>query len=130
MPEGDNERPAAAWDEAIVAHSERVRAHDRSRASWIGNGLPLALAVASLVLLLALQAIGLVRDRMALAGVRAAQDAPLAQAAKVRQQLETLGGETARLAQEGDAAARAIVSSMARQGVTLKPPGAQTAPAK
>lgn len=122
MPEGDNERPVGAWDESIVTHSERVRARDRAGASWIGNGLPLALAVAALVLLLALQATGLVRDRMALSGVRAAQDAPLAQAAKVRQQLETLGGETARLAQEGDVAAQAVVAAMQRQGVTLRPP--------
>ncbi|MGH8801804.1 MAG: hypothetical protein ACREX6_05865 [Casimicrobiaceae bacterium] len=116
------DRMAGAWDDAIVAHNERLQQRDRFAGTRLGNGLPLALLTAALLLLLALQTIGLVRDRSALSTARVAQDAPLAQAAKVRQQLETLGGQTARLAQQGDAAATAVVDAMRRQGVNLRPP--------
>ena len=44
------------------------------------------------------------------------------EAVKLRQQLETLAGQTVKLAADGDEGAKTVVDQMKRQGVTLNPP--------
>lgn len=59
---------------------------------------------------------------------RANQEAPLQQAQRVRQSLETLAAQTKRLADAGNPNARIVVGELARRGVTINPPPAASAP--
>jgi hypothetical protein len=84
--------------------------------------LPLILVVISLFLLLAFQTYQSVHDRRALSDVRASQEQTVQESIKLRHQLETLAGDTAQLAADGDAGARGVVEEMKKQGVNLNPP--------
>ncbi len=84
--------------------------------------LPLGLLVVAVFLMVAFQTVQLVRERSNLAAIHAAQEASIQEGAKLRQQLEALAGETAKLAEAGDAGAKAVVEEPRRQGVNLKPP--------
>jgi hypothetical protein len=84
--------------------------------------LPLILVVVALFVLMAFETGQAIHDRSALADLRRAQDPSVQQAVKLRQQLQTLAGQTAELAAAGDAAAKSIVDQMKRQGVTLSLP--------
>jgi hypothetical protein len=84
--------------------------------------LPLAITVLTLFLLMLFQTIQLIREHDTLTELRAGQETTVQESVKLRQQLETLAGKTAQLANDGDASARAIVEQMQRQGVTLAPP--------
>ncbi len=88
------------------------------------NGLPapLILVVVSLFVLMAFETGQAIHDRTALADLMRAQQPSMAQAAKLRQQLQTLASKTAALAASGDAGAQSVVDQMKRQGVTLSVP--------
>jgi hypothetical protein len=84
-----------------------------------------AILAVALGLAMAVQTVGLVRDREALASQRAAQESAFQEAFKLRQQLISLAGKTAQLAEQGDANAAVIVERLRQQGVTINlPPGA------
>ena len=84
--------------------------------------LPLILVVASLFLLVAFELFQLIHDHSNLLEVRDSQEQTVQEGAKLRQQVETLAGQTAQLAADGDAGARAVVEQMQRQGIKLTPP--------
>ena len=84
--------------------------------------LPVALSVLALFLLVAFQTVQAVRDHDSLTAFRASQQASIQAGEKLRQQLETLAGQTAVLANGGDAAAKDVVEQMRKQGFTLSPP--------
>jgi len=86
--------------------------------------LPVALLACAFVLMVGFQTSQLIREHDNLVAMRASQEATLQQAVKLRQQLDTLVGKTAQLADEGDAGARSIVDDLRRQGITIKPSGA------
>ena len=79
------------------------------------------ITVAFLVLLI-FQTVTLISDRMALANALTAQENPLQQSLKTRQQLDAIATGIVKLADEGDANARTIVEDMRRQGVALRNP--------
>lgn len=81
--------------------------------------LPIALVAGALFIELAAAAVQLIDERGRLIGLRQSQAVQVQQAVKFREQLQTLGAETARLADAGDAAAKKIVETMKQQGVTL-----------
>jgi hypothetical protein len=83
---------------------------------------PLVLVVLSFFVLMAFETGQAIHDHGALAGVIEAQDQTMLQAAKVRQQLQTLAGKTAALADSGDAGAKSVIAEMKQQGVTLSAP--------
>jgi hypothetical protein len=56
--------------------------------------------------------------------MHASQDRALEEAKKVRAQLEALAGGTARLAEQGNPNARALVDKLKAQGIGLKAPAA------
>lgn len=87
-----------------------------------GWWLPIVLIVVSFFVLLAFETGYAIRDREALADQRRAQEPIVQEAVKLRQQLETLAGKTAQLAEEGDDGAKTVVDQMKRQGITLGPP--------
>jgi hypothetical protein len=85
----------------------------------------LAILATAFFLLVGFQTTQLIRERDNLLAVRVSQEPTLQQAAKLRQQIDTLVGKTAQLAAEGDPGARSVVDDLRRQGITLKPPAAQ-----
>jgi hypothetical protein len=87
-----------------------------------GLALPIILVVVSLFVFMAFETGEAIHDRGALSEVRRLQQPTVEEAIKLRQQLETLAGGTAKLAAEGDEGAKAVVDQMKRQGVTLSPP--------
>ena len=84
--------------------------------------LPVILAVVALFVLMAFETGEAIHDRGALSDLRRSQEPTVQEAVKLRQQLETLAGATAKLATDGDEGAKAVVEQMKRQGVTLNPP--------
>jgi len=84
--------------------------------------LPVLLTVLALFLLVALQTVQVMRDHSALTAFRTAQQANVDAGEKLRQQLQALAGQTAELANAGDAAAKDVVEEMRKQGFTLAPP--------
>jgi Tfp pilus assembly protein PilO len=93
-------------------------------------GLHLAVVILATAFVLAIgfQTYELIRERDNLVAARAAQEQQLQQAAKLRQQLDTLVGRTGQLANAGDVGARNVVDDLRRQGITFAP--SATPPAK
>jgi len=87
-----------------------------------GLPLPLVLVVLSLFILMAFETAQALSDRRTLAELRSAQQPSVEQGLKLRQQLQTLAGKTAELANAGDAGAKSVVDQMKTQGVTLSAP--------
>ena len=84
-----------------------------------------------LALVILTQAVQGVHELVRLTGQRedlqlmhASQDRALEEAKKVRAQLEALAGGTARLADQGNPNARALVEKLKTQGIGLKAPAA------
>ena len=88
----------------------------------LGLGLPIILVVVSLFVLMAFETGQAINDRGALSDLRRSQEPTVQEAIKLRQQLETLAGRTAKLAADGNEGAKTIVDQMKGQGVTLSPP--------
>lgn len=81
--------------------------------------LPIGLAVAAVFATLIAVTLQLVDERARLRDLWQAQVAQMQQAVRFREQLQSLSAETARLADNGDAAAKKIVETMKQRGVTL-----------
>ena len=75
----------------------------------------------TLVLMTAFQMRQIINERSVLSQQFDAQEQPLAQAKKVAAQLESLAVGTARLAGEGNTAAKNIIAGLANVGVTVNP---------
>lgn len=84
--------------------------------------LAVAILATAFFLMVGFQTVQLLRERDNLLAMRVSQEPTLQQAAKLRQQIDTLVGKTAQLANDGDAGARTVVDDLRRQGITLKPP--------
>jgi hypothetical protein len=80
---------------------------------------PVSLIVVSFFVLLAFETGYAIHDRQALAQQRQSQEPVVQEAAKLRQQLETLASKTGQLAAEGDEGAKAVVEQMKRQGINI-----------
>ncbi|HEV8016489.1 MAG TPA: hypothetical protein VGP48_13205 [Stellaceae bacterium] len=80
-------------------------------------------------LTIAFQTYQLIREHSYLQATEDGQQAPLEQAAQVRQDAEALAGGTAALADKGNANAKQVVEIMRQQGITLRAPQATAAPA-
>ena len=80
---------------------------------------PVSLVVVSFFVLLAFETGYAIHDRQALAQQRQSQEPVVQEAAKLRQQLETLANKTGQLAAEGDEGAKAVVEQMKRQGINI-----------
>jgi len=122
--------------EPIAKRPERDETdEDGNGATASAGAAPLGLTVAVLLLgfgiLLqqGLQSIQLIGERDQLTQAKAGQDRSIQDAQKVRTQADALATQTARLAAQGNANARAIIEELRRQGVTVKEPAATTPPA-
>ncbi len=92
------------------------------------RGLPIALLALAVLLQLAFQTVQLVRESQQLATIDRNQDAPLQEAARLRQASDSLAADVYQLAQGGNAAAKQVLDEMAKQNIVLHPPGAPAAP--
>ena len=90
----------------------------------------LTLAVIAVLAWFAFQTVQLVRERSSLRAARASQDATLAQAEKLRAQLDSISKKTLELAQQGHSGAALIVQELAKRSVTIKPSGSPASPVR
>jgi hypothetical protein len=81
-------------------------------------------------LTVAFQAYELIAQHSNLVVARSGQDTPLEQAVQVREDAEALAGETAVLADKGNANAKQVVDYMRQQGIALHAPPAPAPAAK
>ena len=91
--------------------------------------LELAVALVTLAFLVAVafQTSQLVRERSNMVAIFTNQETPMQETLGLRQKVNQLAGDTAQLAQSGDAAAKQVVDDLGRQHVVLKPPVAPPA---
>lgn len=78
-------------------------------------------------LTVAFQAYELIAQHSNLVAMRGGQDGPLQQAVQIREDTEALAGETAALADKGNANAKQVVDYMRQQGIALHAPQAPAA---
>ena len=105
------EHPAAAPD------SVRPQKYD-SPASPFVPLLVLALAFGGWAVF---QTVMLIREANALTTLRAGQEQQMQNAAKLRQELDSVARDTAKLADNGNASARLVVDELRRRGITINP---------
>jgi hypothetical protein len=90
----------------------------------------LALVVIAVLAWFAFQTAQLVRERSSLQAAKGSQDSTLAQAEKLRAQLDSIAKKTLELAQQGNTNAALIVQELAKRGVTINPSGASANPTR
>ena len=100
----------------------------RSRLPGIGIVVPLMVIVLAVLIMSAAQTIQLIRDRGVLDDVIESQQNAFTTSQRVRQQLDSIAGQTAQLAAAGNENARRIVLELRQRGITVNPP-APAAPA-
>jgi regulatory protein YycI of two-component signal transduction system YycFG len=83
--------------------------------------VPLFLILITLVLWFGFQTYQLVKERGNLKTLQANQETMLANAQKMRAQLDAIASGTARLAQQGNTNAAQVVNALKAKGITIKP---------
>ena len=83
--------------------------------------VPVALIVAAFFLITAFQTERLVQEHSSLAALRAEQETTLEQAARIRARFQMLASGTAKLAESGNASAKAVLEQLQAQGITVRP---------
>lgn len=83
--------------------------------------IPVLILALAFFAMMAVQSFQLVRQHETLVARRATQESAVQELLKTRQQLNALAEKTARLADAGDANARAIVDQLRRDGITINP---------
>ena len=91
--------------------------------------VPLTITLVALVIFEAAQTIAIFNDHGALTSVRDSQNTAVQQSQNMRNQMTTLAGKIALLAQSGDADAQQIVNDFAKNGIKFSPPTGAGAPA-
>jgi hypothetical protein len=92
-----------------------------------GGFIPLLLFGTALLVLLVFQAIQLNRERGNLKATIASQEQPIQESQRLRTQLDGVAGDTARLAQDGNPNAAAIIEELAKRGIRINLQGADQA---
>lgn len=83
--------------------------------------LPVALIVAAFFLITAFQTERLVQEHNSLVALRSQQDTALLQTERIRTRFQMLASGTAKLADSGNANAKAVLSQLQAQGITVRP---------
>lgn len=95
-----------------------------SRDAWPA----LALLAIAVVAWFGFQTFQLARERSALQAARVSQEPTIAQAQRIRAQLDAITKSTLGLAQQGNASAAFIVEELARRGVRINPTSPMDSP--
>jgi hypothetical protein len=95
-----------------------------------GPRIELAVTILALAFFLAVlfQTVQLWREHANMVDIFNNQDQALPDVIGVRDQVNSIAGDVAALAQSGDAAAKSVVDDMARQGISLRPPATPPSP--
>jgi len=83
--------------------------------------LPVALIIAAFFLITAFQTERLVQEHSSLGALRTQQETALLQAGKIRARFQILASGTAKLAEAGNNDAKAVLSQLQAQGITVRP---------
>lgn len=83
--------------------------------------IPILLLALVLLTQLVFQLIQLRSERNALGELTANQQTPLEESQRMRTQLEGIAADTARLADQGNANAKAVIDELRRRGITINP---------
>ena len=81
--------------------------------------VPVSLTIIAVVLMFGFQTYTLMQERQALQTTRKAQEAPFIESQNLRNQFEAIASGAAKLADEGNPNASAIVAALGRAGVTI-----------
>ena len=92
---------------------------EKPACSGLLRELPVIFFGSAFLLSLILQTMQLNDDRKQLEDMTSRMEKPMADAKKMRDQVEFLASRTVQLANQGDAYAQAIVDGMRRQGITV-----------
>lgn len=84
--------------------------------------VPFLIVLVSFVVYLGFQTYQLLQQRALIKTAHSNQNAPIAEANKVRHQLDSIAGKTAALAARGNANAKLVIDNLSRQGITISPP--------
>lgn len=87
-----------------------------------GLAIPVCLVVIAFVLWAGFQTTQLLREHGTLTAIRAAQETPVQEAAKLRAQLDSIARGTQELANQGNANAKTIVAELQKRGITINLP--------
>lgn len=101
-------------------------ARHRERAPTARLFVPLLLVVVTLVLLTGFQSLQLIRERHTLGTRIASQDKPLAEAKRVRTQLNAIAGDLSKLAGQGNGNAKTVLDLLRQRGITINPTASQS----
>jgi hypothetical protein len=83
--------------------------------------LPLLLLTVAFLGWTIFQTTELIRERSALAETRSQQNAPLAQAQKIRVATDSMASKTQKLADAGNPNAQMVISQLKQRGITVNP---------
>jgi F0F1-type ATP synthase membrane subunit b/b' len=92
--------------------------------------VPMLLLAGAVLILLVFQTTQLYRDRDSLRELKESQEKPLEEAQRLRQQLDGVAADTARLAEKGNANAKLVVEELRKRGITINPNAAADNPPK
>lgn len=102
-----------------LPHGEHRHEHPATREHSLF--IPLLLVVLALLGWFCFQAAQLFQERATLEQAHAAQQGQVDQSQKVRDSLDALARDTARLAEQGNANARLVVDELGKRGITINP---------
>jgi len=88
---------------------------------WQGPFLPLALMIVTVLVWTGFEAVQLRTQRNVLNDAKANQQPLIEQAQRIRSQLDSIAGQTAKLAEKGNPNASLIVEELRKNGITINP---------
>jgi hypothetical protein len=103
---------------AVFIDEAQYREGSRSREN-LRPYVPTALLTAALLICMVVQLAAAIGDRQRLNAVRAGQETALQDAMRIRARLDGIASDTAKLATDGDPAARVIRDDLRRIGIQL-----------
>jgi hypothetical protein len=110
-------------EQSGIGESDRVRDEAVGHVASMGRSafLPVLLVGLSVFVWFGYQTVLLLQERKALAAAHASQEAQVQSAGKVRQSLDAIARDTARLAARGHPGARLILGELDKRGITINP---------
>jgi hypothetical protein len=98
------------------------------RAAGRSPFVPMLIGALALAAWFAFQAVQLAGERQQLVALRAAQDAQVEAATKLRGSLDAMASATAKLADAGNVNAKLLVEELRKRGITINPDAPPAAP--
>ena len=88
---------------------------------WEGPFLPLTLIIVTILVWTSFEAVQLRQQRNILNDAKTNQQTLIEQAQRIRSQLDSIAGQTAKLAEKGNSNASLIVEELRKNGITINP---------